>query len=201
MSSTLTQRAIVSFSGSSEDDREALRIRGQAYRARLGLDPQSWKEDRVRDACGLLPVMRIDGQAVASGRVLPVASPHCELRALGRLPGWADRDPELCEVNRVAAVNGTSRGLHSSQLFVLGITWLLSNTHFRRYISATRCVLVPFYEAIGAETVGDTFRIPSRSTAEYVAIHGSFAHTMQLAASFIGNATLEVAPDLVTATF
>jgi hypothetical protein len=201
MASTRDRYAVVSFAGTDTDRRDALAVRSLAYRARLGLDPSRWQDDRYRDAEGLLPVLRVDDVTVASARVLAVASPYCELRTLGHLPMWAERDPYICEVNRVAAINKAAHGLHSARLFVLGIMWLLGHTVYRRYVASIRHSLLPFYEALGARAVSATFEIAERGNADYIAIYGSFARTMQCAARYMGDATLEVESTSVSAVF
>lgn len=179
----MQERVSVSFAGSESDLASARAIREVAYRARLGLDPRSWRDEELRDTEGYVPVLRANGVPVATARVLPISSPYVELRALGCLPTWAERRRELCEISRVATSRKNHGGVpYSTLLFLLGIRWLFDRTDLRRYIAAVRVSLFPFHESFGAQEVGNRFTIPGRGAAQYVVVTGDLTRAVDVAA-------------------
>lgn len=179
----MQEHVSVSFAGSESDLVGARAVREVAYRARLGLDLRSWRDEEARDTDGYVPVLRANGVPVATARVLPICSPHLELRALGCLPGWAENQRELCEISRLATSRKNRDGVpYSTLLFFLGITWLFDRTDLRSYIAAVRVALFPFYQAFGAHEVGGPFTIPTRGTAQYIVMTGDLKQAIDVAA-------------------
>lgn len=167
-------RLELSFVGTAADRRDALAVREEVYRRRLGLDPSSWSSDASRDITGIVPVLRADGVPVASARLLAIESPYVELTELNRLPSWAPDQRQLVEVSRVCAVRHDGGVPYGLLLFALGAPWLLARTTIRRYVGAVRLAVAPLYQAFGGTVVSQPFGIPERSDADYVLIYGGF---------------------------
>jgi len=171
----------LSLECSPADLDDARAVREEVYHARLGLRPSAWDGEETRDDQGLVPVLRSNGRAVATARLLSAASPDVELRQLGLLPDWALHHRGLVEVARVAAVPRPGAIPYGVLLFALGVPWLLQHTTTRWYIGAVRLNVAPLYVSFGGATIGSPFRIPERGTAEYVLVHGPFSRMAQLA--------------------
>lgn len=170
---------------------EAIAIRDDMYSEHLGLHPRDWPDEGVRDKSGYLFLLRDGGELVGSGRVLPIASEHVELRAFKRLPGWAENDREMCEISRIAARSRPGQVPYGWSGLILGADWLLKNSKFRRYIAYARHDLVPLYRVVGAREIELRFQIPARGTAVYSVLTGEIEQAVDLGLDLLARAAEE----------
>lgn len=172
----------------------ARRLRNAVYRRRLGLDLDGIGREIQRDRAGHVFLLYRAELAVACGRSIPVRSPLCELRELGRLPPELADDPEVCEVGRIATTGGTGpNGVpYGAALLCLGARWLVEHTRLRRYVAYCRTPLVAWYEAVGAVDLNIRFRLPGRGDAAYALVVGDLATPARLAARLDGSAPVSV---------
>lgn len=170
---------------------EGIAVRDDMYSEYLGLHPRDWPEEGVRDEEGYLFILRDEGNVVGSGRVLPIASEHVELRAFKRLPGWAENDTRMCEISRIAARSRPGRVPYGWSGLILGAQWLLENTRLQRYIAYARDDLVPLYRVVGAREVGIRFQIPARGAAVYSVLSGELEQTVEVGVGLLAKAAAE----------
>lgn len=171
-----------------EEVEAALAVREDMYSEYLGLTPRTWADEDLRDQDGYLFILRDEGEIVGSGRVLPVVSPHVELRAFRKLPPWAEHDPQMCEISRIAA-RPRSEGVPYAWIgLILGAEWLLKHTEIRRYIAYARSELVSLYRVVGAWETGMRFQIPDRGTAVYNVVTGTLEQAVEKGTSLLAEA-------------
>jgi hypothetical protein len=166
----------------------ALAVREDMYSDYLGLSPRTWPDEDLRDQDGHLFILRHEGEVVASGRVLPISSPHVELRAFRKLPPWAEQDPKMCEISRIAA-RPRSQGVPYGWIgLILGAEWLLQHTDIRRYIAYARAELVSLYRVVGAWETDMRFQIPERGPAVYSVVTGTIQQAAEKGTSLLAEA-------------
>lgn len=175
----------------AQDDREVregVAIREEMYSEYLGLHPREWPEEGIRDRDGFLFLLRDDDVVVGSGRVLPIASEHVELRSFRRLPGWAENDSRMIEISRIAARSRPGQVPYGWSGLILGAEWMLENTRMERYIAYARTDLVPLYTVVGAREIGLRFQIPSRGVAVYSVLTGEIERAVELGVDLLAKA-------------
>ena len=156
---------------------QARRLRHERYSQVLGWMPSSNPAEDLRDAAGWVLVATDKAKPVGTIRLTPVCDqPELEMRALGLLPTWAEDDPTLCEASRLA-VSPEGSGV---EVMSSAATWLLENTHMRRYIAYCRTRVLPAMLRIGARAVSAPTQIDARPGADFVVILGTLATVAQV---------------------
>lgn len=173
----------------SDEVEAALAVRDDAYSEYLGISPRNFPDEDLRDQDGYLFVLRNNLEIVGSARVLPIDSPHVELRAFRQLPFWAEHDKGLCEISRVAA-RPKSGGVPYAWIgLILGAEWLVRYTDLRRYVAYARTELVDLYKVVGAWETGEKFQIPTRGPTVYSVVAGSIKHAASKGTALLTEAT------------
>jgi polysaccharide pyruvyl transferase WcaK-like protein len=91
------------------------------------------------------------------------------------LPAHLHREPDTCEVDRVAARKRPGGIPTSLVMLCLGARWLLYHTDLRRYVAYARMSVLWLYQHVGAADLGVRFHIPDRGDAQYAVILGELA--------------------------
>jgi hypothetical protein len=153
-----------------EQMEEVWHVRNSAFARELHILFEDGGREALRDRHGLVFLLRENGIACATLRLVKLGEGLSKIESLPQFPAELARDA-CWEISRLSVASKPQPGsVNSLKMLLFACRWLLQHTQIRSFVACCHGALKRRYELLGAETIVGPFELGNRRRADYYVI-------------------------------